>query len=130
MQLWEGMWLLKFTRGWHTNISCTPIFVLGQSGQTRKISLDSWLSLKIALDFWPYSSTFFVISRSHWSIDRGTWYIYRTAFVLWPAANFQLDFWLSLWPRSKIRVQDILKCHPLNLVYQSVPYLLYFLISL
>jgi len=47
-----------------------PIFVLGQSGQTWKRSLDSWLSLNIAFDFWPY----FVVLRSRWyfkSIDRG-----------------------------------------------------------
>ena len=27
-------------RGWHSYIPCTPIFILAQSGQSRKISLD------------------------------------------------------------------------------------------
>ena len=31
-----------------------------------------------------------------------------------------LDFWLSPWPRTKIKVQDILECHPLDITLACV----------
>jgi len=72
----------NFQLAWHTNISRTPIFVFSQSGQTR-------LSLKIGLDFWPYSSIFlkFYVHTDILKVSIVV-YNYGTAFALWPAANF------------------------------------------
>ena len=39
------------------------------------------------------------------------------------------DFWLSLWPRMKIRVQDILECHPLAQLYLRAKYPLRLFVS-
>jgi len=55
---------LTTAREWQTNISCDSNL---PSGQTQKISL--WLSLKIALDFWPYiccNFTFMLVFKKYW----------------------------------------------------------------
>ena len=40
----------------------------------------------------------------------------KIRFDLWPSAISIFDSWLSFWLRTKIGVQDILECHPLELV--------------
>jgi len=48
------------TRGWCTNISCTPIIVLSQSGQTRALTPDFYLKSQLTYD------RILVILHSRW----------------------------------------------------------------
>ena len=99
--LYDGLQLAKGVA-----LQCMLYSDLGQSGQTSKIGLDSWLLPKIALDSCPISSKITFIQPCD---DRINQYL---AFDL---IKSYLDFWLLLWPRTKIGVQDILECHPLDL---------------
>jgi len=91
------------------------VTVLWSSQAEIGLDHDLWLLLKIMLDSCPIYSKFCKITFTQLSV--------KVSFVVYTVQNrcltfdlpkSYLDFWLLLWPRTKIIVQDVLECHPLE----------------
>ena len=49
----------------------------------------------------------------------------KSRFDFWPSAISIFDPWLLSWPRTKIAVQNILECHPLEVLQQAISLWMY-----
>jgi len=97
-------WKLEsYTRGWHLMFAVLQSLSLVKvHGQV--ISLDLWLLLKLRLTFVQSLVNFCKITFTQLFVK--VWIVDYT--VTFDLPKSCLDFWLSLWPRTKIRVRDVL----------------------